>query len=86
MTSFNQVCNESSVIHSGGLLHLVLEKVRKTVAVQQLRMNVRREREVLKELTDDQLRDIGISRRAALTEAARHDLPTKRIASISAEG
>ena len=54
----------------------------KILEIQQLKANIRRERQQLRNLTAMQLRDIGISRNDALTEAKRHDLLTERAAFI----
>ena len=57
------------------LLHIV----REWFAVQALKRALRAERAALAQLSDAALRDIGIDRVIAETEAARTDIPASRL-------
>lgn len=61
--------------------------VRRWWAMQQLKSAVRLERKELLDLSDEQLRDIGIDRAQALRESARDsgDLPADRLSLLDSD-
>ena len=63
------------------VLSWITEKLKEQKKLDELRDQIRHERQQLTELEDDILRDIGITREQALRESARSydDIPAKRL-------
>ena len=61
-------------------LERLLREVREWARRDSLRRQLRRERRQLREMSDRQLADLGISRHEAEVEARRQDIPAERLA------
>ena len=63
------------------IFHWIVEKLKEQRRLDELRDQIKRERQQLAELEDDVLKDIGITREQALRESARSydDIPTRRL-------
>ena len=83
MYSKNYAESPRATVRRRGLLHWLLQDfVRRVVNHCNLCMEVRREREILANLTDSELRDIGVHRADADAECRRSylDVPADRLA------
>ena len=63
------------------IFNWIVEKLKEQRRLDELRDQIKRERQQLAELEDDVLKDIGITREQALRESARSydDIPTRRL-------
>ena len=80
MTIYTENCSQS--IDSGFIntLSSLVQRFQRWVDVQQLKINVHRERQQLLEMSDAMLSDMGITRTQAQEEARKLDLPALRVA------
>ena len=79
MTAYSQSCSRSIAGHPAGALEILAEILCQWMKNQQLKFQLARERRQLLEMSDAQLRDIGITRAEAEAESARSDVPANRI-------
>ena len=79
MISHSQTSPSRGVQRPGDFINITLRLVRIWLRELQLRDSIQRERRQLMELSDDLLKDIGVSREDALAEAGRLDLPRERL-------
>ena len=79
MATYSETCSRSLASSSAGVLETLGRSIRCWIEYQQLKRQVARERAQLLELTDAELKDLGISYYDAVTEAARHDVPAQRM-------
>ena len=75
-----RVQNYSAGIEAESTLDRLLQQVRAWAAREALKHQLKRERRQLAEISDDLLRDLGISRADAEIEASRTDIPATRAA------
>lgn len=78
MTTYTQSCSRSIAGHPTGALDILIQIFRQWMKNQQFKFRVAMERRQLLEMSDEMLKDIGISRAQAEAEALRSDLPTSR--------
>ena len=78
MTTYTKSCSRSIAGHPAGALDILTQIFRQWVKNQQFKFRVALERRQLLEMSDEMLKDIGISRAQAEAEALRSDLPTSR--------
>jgi uncharacterized protein YjiS (DUF1127 family) len=78
MTTYTESCSRSIAGHPAGALDILTQIFRQWVKNQQFKFRVALERRQLLEMSDEMLKDIGISRAQAEAEALRSDLPTSR--------
>lgn len=79
MTAYTENCTQRI---DGGLvntLNNIGRQIQRWAKIQQLKINVRRERRQLLEMSDTMLNDLGITRSQALKESSRLDLPESRL-------
>ena len=79
MTTYTGNCSRSIAGHPVGALDILTQIFRQWVKNQRLKLRLAQERRQLLEMSDDQLKDIGVSRLDARLEAQRSDLPMERI-------
>lgn len=79
MTTYTESCSRSIAGHPAGALDILTQIFRQWVKNQQFKFRVALERRQLLEMSDEMLKDIGISRAQAEAEALRSDLPSSRI-------
>ena len=79
MTTYSQSCSRSIAGHPAGVLEILTEILCQWMKNQQIKFQLARERRQLLEMSDAQLRDIGITRGEAEAESARSDIPASRI-------
>ena len=79
MTTYTESCSRSIAGHRAGALDILTQIFRQWVKNQQFKFRVALERRQLLEMSDEMLKDIGISRAQAEAEALRSDLPSSRI-------
>ena len=79
MTHYTEHCSrtmtDSAVELDRGLRQIVV----RWIVEQRLKLALRRERRQLAQLSDQQLRDIGLEREEANAEAQRRDIPLNRL-------
>jgi uncharacterized protein YjiS (DUF1127 family) len=80
MTQYTEHCSSNFATNAIALDRGFRHTVAHWIAEQRLKLALRRERRQLVQLSDRQLRDIGIDREAAIVEAGRTDIPTNRLA------
>jgi uncharacterized protein YjiS (DUF1127 family) len=78
MTAYTQSCSRSIAGHPAGVLEILTEILCKWMKNQHLKFQLAHERRQLRDMSDAMLRDIGIDHAAALSEAARSDMPESR--------
>jgi uncharacterized protein YjiS (DUF1127 family) len=82
MTTFSKKCTPTIDLNFDDIQHGVFQSLQQWFRVQQLKIEVSKERAQLLLLSDDRLRDLGISRASASAEALRSDLPAERLQEI----
>lgn len=82
MTTFTKNCTQDSSQNFDDIQHSLYQSIQQWFRVQLLKIEVSNERVQLSLLSDDRLRDLGITRAAADTEALRSDLPAARLNDI----
>jgi uncharacterized protein YjiS (DUF1127 family) len=82
MTTFSKKCTPTIDLNFDDIQHGVFQSLQQWFRVQQLKIEVSNERAQLLLLSDDRLRDLGISRASAGAEALRSDLPAERLQEI----
>lgn len=78
MTEYTEKCPANLAANPAGLTDNLLRAARQWIATQRLKNSLYRERAQLLEMTDAELRDIGIDRATAEHEARRNDIPAGR--------
>ena len=79
MTAYTEKCSRSMTLESAGAIQYLLCLFRNWVENQQLRVRLSRERRQLAAMSGHELKDIGLTREQADTEAARRDVPLARM-------
>ena len=79
MTTYTQNCTHSSTVSTGGILDSLAQLIRQWMGCQLLKIRIQQERKSLLSMSDEMLRDIGVSRADAEQEAQRMDLPETRL-------
>lgn len=85
MTTCTENCSRSTVETSFGLLRNMGQALQYSFEIQKLKGMVARERQQLLEISDDMLKDMGITRTQAEQEAQRVDLPQIRLNGLTKE-
>lgn len=80
MTTCTESCSRSISGHPAGVLDILAQIFRQWMKNQQFRFRVAQERRQLLEMSDEMLRDIGVSRAEAEVEAEQTALPAGRSA------
>jgi len=80
MTTYSENCSRNLTADSVGVLDTVLEKFCVWMKNQLLKVRIQQERRQLLSMSESMLKDLGISRAAADSEAQRTDLPVTRLA------
>ncbi|MDH3760664.1 MAG: DUF1127 domain-containing protein [Gammaproteobacteria bacterium] len=79
MTTYTESCSRSIAGHPAGALDILTQIFRQWMKNQHFKIRVAQERRQLLEMSDDMLKDIGVSRAQAEAEALRSELPTRSI-------
>ena len=82
MTTFFKKCTPAIDQNFDDIQHDLFQSLLQWFRVQQLKIEVSNERAQLLLLSDEKLRDLGISRASASAEALRCDLPAERLQEI----
>ena len=85
MTIYTENCNQSIEGNFVNTLSSLVKRLQHWLKVQQLKINVRRERQQLLEMSDAMLRDMGMTRTQAQEEARKLDLPAARLGILDRE-
>lgn len=85
MTIYTENCSQSIVETSFGLLRNLGRALLYSFEVQKLKAILSRERQQLLEMSDEMLKDMGITRAQAKQEAKRVNLPQVRLANLAKE-
>lgn len=85
MTTFTKNCNQGIGQNLDNIQHGLYQTLQQWFRIQQLKIQVSNERAQLSLLSNDRLRDLGITRTAADAEAVRSDLPTARLNNIKSK-
>ena len=80
MTAYTEKCSRSMQTETAGILETARCLFLEWVKNLQIKAAIRAERRQLAEMSDAQLKDIGLNREQALAEAAREDIPQQRLA------
>ena len=78
MTIYSENCTQSTVINTAGMLQRLAQLTRHWLNYQLLKARIHRERQSLLAMSDEMLKDIGISQAQAQQEANRDDIPVTR--------
>ena len=76
MATYSGNCIDSGAV---GVIEGLFERIQNWFKVQQLKVQVSRERQQLLEISEAGLSDMGITRSQAVQEARRIDLPSGRL-------
>lgn len=79
MTTYTESCSRSIAGHPAGALAILTQIFRQWMKNQKFKFRVALERRQLREMSDEMLQDIGISRAQAEAEAMQTELPIDRI-------
>ncbi|MFT5220754.1 MAG: hypothetical protein ACI9LO_001479 [Planctomycetota bacterium] len=79
MTTYSQNCSSFMGQLHYSLAAVLNRRVTALIAYLALQANLRQERRLLMQMPADRLQDIGITRRQALAEARRTDIPASRM-------
>lgn len=85
MTTYTENCSQGIVETSFGLLRSLGQMLQHSFEIQMLRAVLGRERQQLLEMSDEMLKDVGITRAQAKQEAQRVDLPQVRLVNLAKE-
>lgn len=85
MTTCTENRSQSTVETSFGLLRGLGQALQNSFEIQKLKSIVTRERQQLLEMSDEMLKDMGITRTQAKQEAQRVDLPQVRLVKLAEE-
>lgn len=78
MTTYTESCSRSITGHPAGALECLTQIFRQWMKNQQLKVRLAQERQQLLEMSDEMLKDIGVTRAQAEAEALRSELPVHR--------
>lgn len=78
MTTYTESCSRSIAGHPAGALDILTQIFRQWMKNQQIKFRVAQERRQLQEMSDEMLKDIGVTRAQAETEAMRTEIPVHR--------
>jgi len=79
MTTYTQNCTHASTANTTGLLDSLAQLTRHWMDCQLLKIRIQHERKALLSMSDEMLKDIGVSQAEARQEARRIDIPAKRL-------
>jgi len=82
MTTYSGNCTDCVEIGTASAAESLLQRVLFWMKTQGLKASVTKERQHLLEMSDNMLRDIGISREQAQQEAQRVDIPENRLKAL----
>ncbi len=82
MTTFSKKCTPGIGQNFDDIQHSLYQSFQQWFRVQRLKIEVSNERVQLSVLSDERLRDLGITRASANAEALRNDLPAARLQGI----
>jgi uncharacterized protein YjiS (DUF1127 family) len=82
MTTFSKKCTPAIGQNFDDIQNGLFQSLQRWFRVQQLKIEVSNERAQLSLLSDDILRDLGITRASAIAEVLRTDLPAERLQEI----
>ncbi|MFT5599513.1 MAG: hypothetical protein ACI9YO_003211 [Gammaproteobacteria bacterium] len=82
MTTFSKKSTPAIGQNFDDMQHGLFQSLQQWFRVQQLKIEVSNERAQLSLLSDDRLRDLGITRASAGAEALKSDLPAERLQDI----
>ncbi len=85
MTIYTGNCTETIDGNFADTLSSLVKRLQRWAEVQQLKINVRRERQQLLEMSDAMLGDLGITRAQAQEEARKVNLPEARFQMLDRE-
>ena len=85
MTTVTKNCNQGIEQNLDDIQHGLYQSLQQWFRTQRLKIEVSNERVQLSLLSDDKLRDLGITRAAADAEALRSDLPAARLNDINSK-
>ena len=86
MTNYTENYTQGITGNFVGALGNFVQKVRHWASIQQLKIDVKQERQQLLEMSDAMLSDLGITWDQAREEARKVDLPVVRIEILDREG
>ena len=86
MTTYTENYTQGMVGNLVDALGNIVQKVRHWASIQQLKNDVKQERQQLLEMSDAMLSDLGITWDQAKEEARKVDLPVVRIEILDREG
>ena len=78
MTTYTEKCSRSMTGYPDGVLEILSQAFCQWMQTQRLKFRVARERRLLLEMPEHQLKDIGLTRVDAIEEASRTDIPSAR--------
>ena len=78
MTVYAEKCSQSMTGHPEGILDLLTLAFCQWMSNQRLRFSLAKERRQLLDMPEHMLKDMGVSRYDAITEALREDIPSNR--------
>ena len=79
MTIYTENCNHSVQNSFYRFTCQLFQSLSQLLVLQRVKASVRNERTQLMEMSDQMLKDIGISREQAMDESKRNDIPAGRI-------
>jgi uncharacterized protein YjiS (DUF1127 family) len=85
MTTYAENCTQSVEEKIANTLGSLIQRLQHWIKIQQLKINLRRERQQLLEMSDAMLGDLGITRAQAQAEARKFDMPGVRIGILNRE-
>jgi uncharacterized protein YjiS (DUF1127 family) len=85
MTTFTKDCTSDIGQNLDIIQHGLYQSLQQWFRIQLLKIKISNERAQLSLLSDDRLRDLGITRAAAAAEALKTDLPAARLNEIKSK-
>lgn len=83
MTTCTENCNQSAQSSLYGIAGSLFHRLNQWFLLQEVKADIRRERKQLLLMSDQMLKDIGITHEQAMAEASRDDIPAKRLPGYS---
>lgn len=78
MSTYSENCTQSTAVNTAGMLQRLAQMTRQWLNHQLLKARIHQERQSLLSMSDEMLKDIGISQAQAEQEASRDDIPVTR--------
>jgi uncharacterized protein YjiS (DUF1127 family) len=85
MTTVTKNCNQGIRQNFDDIQHGLYQSLKQWVRILRLKIEVSNERAQLSLLSDDRLRDLGLTRVSADAEALKSDLPAARLNDIKSK-